>query len=56
MSPQDFPTFFKAATSNAQHDYQRRLGESACASRLINIPTDLGKTRPRQSNERHHPI
>ena len=44
MSPQDFPTFFNAATGNAPYDYQRRLGESACESRLINIPTGLGKT------------
>ncbi len=44
MSHQDFPTFFKAATSNAPYDYQSRLADGLCESRLINIPTGLGKT------------
>ncbi len=45
MIPQDFPTLFNAATDKPEpYDYQRRLAESECASRLINIPTGLGKT------------
>ena len=39
-----FPDFFKAATSNPHYDYQGRLAGSPCESRLINIPTGLGKT------------
>ena len=55
-----FSDFFQAATEHAPYDYQRRLacgsrrnGESetdwlghgtTCRSRLINIPTGLGKT------------
>ena len=55
MSYPDYPAFFKAATggSYSPYDYQSRLalGEAdsrntgaACHSRLINIPTGLGKT------------
>jgi len=38
--------FFTTATGgNQPYDYQRRLAEdSACQSRLIEIPTGLGKT------------
>jgi CRISPR-associated endonuclease/helicase Cas3 len=52
----NFPEFFHAATGNGPYDWQRRLargdkleGEAPsepipCQSRLINIPTGLGKT------------
>lgn len=42
----DFNTFFSAAFEDARlpYDYQRRLAESPCEGRLINIPTGLGKT------------
>src|SRR5438552_12834512 len=44
----NFGEFFKAATDNEPYDYQCRLagGDSGCRceSRLINIPTGLGKT------------
>jgi len=43
-----FADFFQAATGNLPYDYQSRLagGDSGteCNSRLINIPTGLGKT------------
>lgn len=43
-----FETYFQAATEFAPFDYQRRLAGGArdcpCTSRLINIPTGLGKT------------
>jgi CRISPR-associated endonuclease/helicase Cas3 len=39
-----YAAFFQAATGNVPYDYQRRLAESPCESRLINIPTGLGKT------------
>ena len=43
-----FDAFFKAARGHEQEpfDYQRRLagGDAGCESRLINIPTGLGKT------------
>ena len=41
-----FEQFFKSATGgNQPYDYQRRLAEDpACQSRLIEIPTGLGKT------------
>jgi len=43
-----FGQFFEAATGHAPFDYQRRLAEGdaggMCKSRLINIPTGLGKT------------
>jgi CRISPR-associated endonuclease/helicase Cas3 len=43
-----FSGFFQAATGNVPYDYQRRLaGDTAgcpCESRLISIPTGLGKT------------
>lgn len=57
--PTDFATFFHAATGNAPYDYQSRLAcgpdakadqaatlmsGTTCDSRLISIPTGLGKT------------
>lgn len=41
-----FEPFFTTATGgNQAYDYQRRLAEEAdCQSRLIEIPTGLGKT------------
>ena len=41
-----FPTFFSAAFTDlrAPYAYQQRLAEEACTSRLISIPTGLGKT------------
>ncbi len=42
-----YPGFFQAAASGAPepYDWQRRLAEDpACQSRLIDIPTGLGKT------------
>jgi CRISPR-associated endonuclease/helicase Cas3 len=54
-----FPQFFQNATGNTPYDYQCRLacgerndrpedewlaGGTECNSRLINIPTGLGKT------------
>jgi CRISPR-associated endonuclease/helicase Cas3 len=48
MNSPAFDRFFKGATGHEPFDYQRRLagGDSgtACRSRLINIPTGLGKT------------
>jgi CRISPR-associated endonuclease/helicase Cas3 len=44
MPAPDYSAFFQAATGNAPYDYQRRLAESPCESRLISIPTGLGKT------------
>lgn len=40
----DFPQFFKTATGNAPYDYQKRIAELPLESRLIDIPTGLGKT------------
>jgi len=43
----NFNAFFSAAFEDKRrpYDYQRRLGEDpACQSRLIEIPTGLGKT------------
>jgi CRISPR-associated endonuclease/helicase Cas3 len=40
-----FPDFFKTATGKpAPYDYQQRLASLPCESRLISIPTGLGKT------------
>jgi CRISPR-associated endonuclease/helicase Cas3 len=39
-----FPDFFKTATGNLPYDYQDRLAMAPSASRLICIPTGLGKT------------
>jgi len=56
MNPPLFDAFFEKATGNTPYDYQRRLacgeqgdekwlsGGTNCNSRLINIPTGLGKT------------
>jgi CRISPR-associated endonuclease/helicase Cas3 len=44
MTP-DFDQFFSTATGNPQpYAYQRRLAEEPCISRLISVPTGLGKT------------
>ena len=42
----DFSAFFSAAFEDARHpyDYQSRLAQADCESRLISIPTGLGKT------------
>jgi CRISPR-associated endonuclease/helicase Cas3 len=43
--PTDFKAFFSAATRKAQpYDYQQRLADEPCISRLIDVPTGLGKT------------
>lgn len=46
MCDSPYHAFFQAATDfkTPPYDYQRRLAESACESRLITIPTGLGKT------------
>ena len=46
MSDLDFSNFFAKAFSDRRepYDYQCRLAELPCESRLINIPTGLGKT------------
>ena len=41
----DFDAFFRTATGHPPYDWQRRLAEDPdCRSRLIDIPTGLGKT------------
>jgi len=46
--PQSFTSFFETATGNEPYDWQAQLagGDARvpCESRLINIPTGLGKT------------
>lgn len=43
--PTEFKTFFSAATGKPQpYDYQQRLADEPCISRLIHVPTALGKT------------
>lgn len=43
--PEDFKTFFSTATGKPEpYAYQSRLAESPCESRLISVPTGLGKT------------
>ena len=46
MTPSSDPTahFFGHATGHPPYPYQIRLANSPCQSRLINIPTGLGKT------------
>ena len=48
MSRLPFDTFFESATGNPPYGYQSRLAGNdsgtACCSKLINIPTGLGKT------------
>ena len=40
-----YPQFFKAAAGCEPYNWQIRLAEDpACQSRLIDIPTGLGKT------------
>lgn len=42
---QPFPDFFAQLNSGrSPYDYQQRLAESECESRLISVPTGLGKT------------
>ncbi|MFP4203697.1 MAG: CRISPR-associated endonuclease Cas3'' [Opitutales bacterium] len=44
-TPNTYPEFFEAATGHGPYDWQRRLAEEPeCRSRLIDIPTGLGKT------------
>jgi CRISPR-associated endonuclease/helicase Cas3 len=40
----DFPLFFKTSTKLCPYSYQQVLAESACESRLLSIPTGMGKT------------
>ncbi len=43
--PGSFPDFFSAATGKPQpYDYQQRLADLPCESRLISVSTGLGKT------------
>lgn len=44
--PTDFKAFFSAAFTDQRepYDYQQRLAAEPCISRLINVPTGLGKT------------
>lgn len=43
--PEDFHTFFTQATGKSEpYDYQSRLAHAPCESRLISVPTGLGKT------------
>jgi len=46
MSPPNFSTFFATACGSDRqpYDYQARLARLPCESRLINVPTGLGKT------------
>jgi len=46
MNTSDFSTFFTAACGSDRqpYDYQARLADLPCESRLINVPTGLGKT------------
>ena len=40
----DFPSYFKKGTGHQPYAYQQALAEAACDSRLISIPTGMGKT------------
>jgi CRISPR-associated endonuclease/helicase Cas3 len=44
--PLDFTRFFQSAFKDERqpYDYQNRLATAPCESRLISIPTGLGKT------------
>ncbi|MDP1591087.1 MAG: DEAD/DEAH box helicase, partial [Prosthecobacter sp.] len=44
--PEDFKAFFSAACGSDRqpYDYQQRLATELCDSRLISVPTGLGKT------------
>src|SRR5438105_14963617 len=44
MSETGYDACFENATGHLPFDYQKRLAEGECRSRLINIPTGLGKT------------
>lgn len=46
MQQQEFSSFFEAATGHRPYLYQSELATSgsACASRLISVPTGMGKT------------
>ena len=46
MNISDFSTFFSTACGPDRHpyDYQVRLADLPCESRLITVPTGLGKT------------
>ncbi len=45
MPISDYSAFFTQATGKeSPYGYQARLADSVCESRLINIPTGLGKT------------
>ena len=44
MNSEAFDGIFKQATGNLPYDYQRRLAEGRPESRVIQIPTGLGKT------------
>ena len=42
--PEDFKTFFSTATGKPEpYDYQSRLADLPCESRLISVPTGLGE-------------
>ncbi|MCX6864802.1 MAG: CRISPR-associated helicase Cas3' [Verrucomicrobia bacterium] len=40
----DYPNFFKTSTGQHPYAYQQTLAQAQCTSRLISIPTGLGKT------------
>ena len=44
--PEDFKTFLSTACGSDRqpYDYQSRLADLPCESRLISVPTGLGKT------------
>lgn len=44
--PAAFPVFFATAFADQRqpYDYQQRLADLPCESRLISVPTGLGKT------------
>jgi len=42
--PEDFKNFFSTATGKHEpYDYQSRLADLPCESRLISVPTGPGK-------------
>ena len=46
MPAPDFSTFFSSASEDKRmpYAYQQRLANEPCISRLISVPTGLGKT------------
>ena len=44
--PEDYSAFFSTASGSERqpYDYQSRLASEPCISRLISVPTGLGKT------------